>query len=383
MPRFLALTARGLIEPLASEIKELNIKKVTARPDAVEFDCSWVDLYRLHLYTRLATRFLFPVAEFTAYNEEDLYYGILRRYDFTKLILPSQTLRVEAHTREHSKLRDQRFVALKVKDAIVDQFRQKFDVRPSVGDEDSADLRVVVRIVRTQVSVAIDLTGDTLSNRGYRKFAGAAPLRENVAAGLLRLAGWKSAEMQPLVDPFCGSGTILIEAALQLASPGSLNMKRRRAFAFEKLLGFQGQAWAELSRPVHRRAPPQKPFLFGYDKDASVLEKARANARVAGVENWILFQQRDIRDLQAPAGVVKGMIITNPPYGERLENTPIVKQLMGDFSHTLKTQFAGWNAWILSGNREASTGLRLKAARRIPVWNGPIECRFLNYPLSH
>ncbi|MBX3021461.1 MAG: RNA methyltransferase [Bdellovibrionales bacterium] len=377
MPRFLGLTSRGLTEQLANELQDIGIKKVRARPDAVDIDCSWADLYRAHVHSRIATRFLLPVADFIAYNEDDLYNGVFKKHDFTKNITPQQTLRVEAHVREHMKLRDQRFVALKVKDAVVDQFWKKFDQRPNVGDEDVADLRIVVRVVQTQVSVSIDVTGDSLSNRGYRQHVGLAPLRENVAAGLLRSAGWVAP--RPLVDPFCGSGTILIEAALTAA--GLPMSKRRRPFAFEKLAGFQAEAWAEASKRGARKAPPAKPFLFGYDKDAGMIEKARANARAAGVENWILFQQRDVRELKAPAGCENGMIITNPPYGERMGELEQVKNLMNDTSATLKNSFKGWDAWILSGNAEASAALRLKAARRVPVWNGPIECRLLHYPL--
>lgn len=376
MPRFLGLTSRGLTEVLASEIQELGIKKVRVRPDAVEIDCSWADLYRLHVHSRIATRFLLPVAEFVAYNEDDLYSGVNKKHDFTKNITHMQTLRVEAHVREHMKLRDQRFVALKVKDAVVDQFWNKFGARPNVGDEERADLRIVVRIVGTDVSVSIDVTGDTLSNRGYRMNVGLAPLRENVAAGLLRIAGWQAP--RSLVDPFCGSGTILIEAALTAA--GLPLSKRRRPFAFEKLAGFQAEAWAEATKRGPRKAPPAKPFLFGYDKDPQMIEKARENARMAGVENWILFQQRDVRQLKAP-GTEPGHIITNPPYGERLSELAQVKQLMSDFSATLKNEFKGWDAWVLSGNPEASAALRLKAERRAPVWNGPIECRLLHYPL--
>ena len=378
MPVFLAITSRGLIDPLAAEIASLKVKRVKKRPDAVEFEGSWADAYRVHLFSRLASRVLLPVSDFIAYNQEDLYNGVKRRHDFTKYILPTQTMRVEAHTREHKNLTDQRFVAMKVKDAIADQFRERFGERPNVGDEENADLRVVVRIVRNEISLALDLTGESLSYRGYRKFIGEAPLREHVAAGLLRLAGWEAPT--PLVDPFCGSGTILIEAALNMA--GYSAVKRRRDFAFEKLRNFQATVWQELKKEMPRRAAPSKPFLFGYDKDPRVLEKARANARAAGVENWILFQQRDIKELKAPGGVESGTIITNPPYGERLEDTEQAKQLMSDFSKTLKTEFKGWNCWILNGNPEAVKGLRLKSKLKIPIWNGQIECRFLHYPIT-
>jgi len=378
MPRFLAITSRGLIAPLAAEIESLDVKRVRALSDAVEFEGSWADLYRVHLRSRMATRVLLPVCDFTAYNQEDLYFGVLRKHDFTKYIQPDQTLRVEAHVREHRSLTDQRFVAMKVKDALVDQFRAKFDERPSVGDEEHADLRVVVRIVRNEVSLALDLTGESLSYRGYRQQQGQAPLREHVAAGLLKLAGWEPG--RPLVDPFCGSGTILIEAALEMH--GYIATRRRRTFAFEKLKGFQADVYRELVAATSRKAPPGKPILFGYDNDSYVLDMARANAKAAGVENWILFQQRDVRQLKAPTGVENGMILTNPPYGERLEDTEIARVLMSDFSKTLKAEFKGWDAWILNGNPEAAAGLRLKAKLKVPVWNAQLDCRLLHYPIT-
>lgn len=378
MPVFLAITSRGLIEPLAAEIEALKVKRVKKRGDGVEFEGSWADLYRVHLFSRVATRILMPVADFTAYNQEDLYFGVFRKHDFTKYIRPNQTLRIEAHVREHKNLTDQRFVAMKVKDAVVDQFRKKFDRRPDVGDEDTADLRIVVRVVANEVSLALDLTGESLSYRGYRQFMGEAPLREHVAAGLLRLAKWLPPT--PLVDPFCGSGTILIEAALDAVEYSAL--RRRRTFAFEKLLGFQEAVFKGLIPPPERKVAPGKPFLFGYDKDASVIEKARSNARAAGVEKWILFQQNDVADLRAPEGVALGMIITNPPYGERLDDVAIAKDLMTTFAKTLKSEFKGWDAWILNGNPEVAAGLKLKARLKVPVWNAQIDCRLLNYPIS-
>ena len=378
MARFLAITSRGLLEPLGAELKDLGIRNLRVRPDAVEFDGSWADLYRLHLHSRIASRFLLPVSDFMAQNEDDLYYGVLRKHDFTKYISVDQTMRVETHLREHKRLTDQRYATLKVKDALADQFFAKFDRRPDVGDEEQADLRVVVRIVGPEVSLALDLTGETLSSRGYRQYAGLAPLRESVAAGLLRLSGWQAP--RPLVDPFCGSGTILIEAALSMAGP-SLS-KRPRPFAFERLANFQAEVYAKVRAGIERKAAPLKPFLFGYDKDGQVIDKARANARAAGVESWIRFEQADARELKAPAVDEPGTLITNPPYGERLEDLTDVKALMNDFSHTLKHGFRGWDAWLLSGNPEASAALRLKAVRKAPVWNGPIECRFLNYPIS-
>lgn len=376
MARFIAITSRGLLEPLAQELESLDIRKPRVRPDCVEFDGSWADCFRVHRMSRIASRILLPVLDFVAYNEDDLYYGILRKHDFTKYIEPSQTLRIEAHTRDHKTLRDQRYIAMKVKDAVVDQFWAKFNERPNVGDDETADLRIVVRVVETKISVALDLTGETLSNRGYRKFVGDAPLRENVAAGMLRLSGWQMD--RPLVDPFCGSGTILIEAALAMA--GGSPLKKKRRFAFESLNQFKKSQTVLEDKPFTKRSPPPKAMLFGYDVNAGVLEKAQANARAAGVENWILFRQKDVRDLTSPSDQ-PGVILTNPPYGERMGTDAQVAALMADFSGTLKRQFKNWDAWILSGNREATTALHLKADRRVPLWNGPIDCRLLHYQL--
>lgn len=377
MARFLAITSKGLLEPLAEELQQIGIKNVRKLGDSVEFTGGWSDLYRVHLFSRLSTRVLLPVADFTAYNQDDLYFGIFRKHDFTQYIEPEQSLRIEAHVRDHRELRDQRFVTLKAKDAIVDQFWKKFGKRPDVGGEEEASLRVVVRVVGPQVSVAVDLTGDSMSNRGYRKQAGEAPLREHVAAGLLRLA--KYSAPSPLVDPFCGSGTILIEAALREA--GKTQLQRRRPFVFMQLRNFDEETWEELRSEVKAAPVPAAPFLFGYDLDASVLEKAYMNARIAGVEKWIQFEKCDVRDLKAPVAE-PGFIVTNPPYGLRLQDKPVATALMGDFASTMKKQFKGWNAFVLSGDAEVSAGLRLKAKQKFPIFNGPLECRLLHYPLT-
>lgn len=372
MPRFLAVTSRGLVEPLAAELTNLEFKNVTAKPDGVEIDCSWAEIYRLHTVTRLATRVLLPVADFTAYNEEDLYFGVLRKHDFTQYIDLKQTLRVEAKVRDHQKLRDQRFVAMKVKDAVCDQFRKKFNARPDVGSDEDAALRVVVRVVGPKISLALDLTGESLSNRGYRPAAGEAPLRENVAAGLVQIAGWQPG--QAIVDPFCGAGTILIEAALMAA--GLPPVRKWRHFAFEKLKNFKAHP-IPTAKPIEA---PEAPLFFGFDSDAGVIQKARENARRAGVDRWITFQQGSVKSL-GPVPAEPGVLITNPPYGERLEDAEKAKVILGDFAAAMKQHYKGWHAWILSGNTEAIKGLRLKAERRVPLWNGPIECRFLHYSI--
>lgn len=372
MPKFLALTSRGLNEALREELVQANFKNVEVHPDVVTFEGSWSEAYRAHAVTRIATRILYPVLDFTCYNEDDLYHNILKRHDFTQYIKPNQTFEVEAHVREHRHLRDQRFVAMKTKDAIADQFRKKFNERPSVAHGDEATMRVVVRIVRTMASVAIDLTGDSLSHRGYRSQSGEAPLRENIASALLRYSGWQP-EI-PLVDPFCGSGTILIEAALSALNLGPTI--RPRNFLYQKLMNykpveFSAPKLASLSFPLQ---------LFGFDEDERVLQKARTNAQAAGVAKHIRFEKCAVKDLKCPTKT-PGIIVTNPPYGERIGSKESVSATMKEFAASMKTHYDQWQAWILSGDSEGTAALKLKAERKIPVWNGSIECRFLRYSI--
>lgn len=372
MARFLVLTSRGLGEPLQEELKEIGIDKSKLQSEGVYFDGSWKDVYAVHLKSHLASRVLLPVLDFKAYNAEDLYSAIFKKHDFTKYITPDRTFAIEAHVTDHKEFRDQRFVALKVKDAIADQFRQKFDRRPDV-DAKNPQFRVVVRVVKTDVSVAIDLTGSPLSHRGYRLQAAAAPLRENLAAGLVRLAGWQP-EM-PIVDPMCGSGTILIEAAMMARNL----LADRRKFLFQNLESFQKEAFDQARAQFKRRNPELK--LFGFDKDPRVLEQARENAERAGVREWIHFRTSDVLSLKPPIAT-PGLVISNPPYAVRIETLSSAKALWKDLSQTLKTRFPGWTCWVLSGNKDLTKSFHLKNERRIPIWNGPIECRYLKYPIS-
>lgn len=376
MPRFLALTSRGLGGALHSELHELGFKKLEMGGPNVSFEASWKEVYRAHLQSRVANRILYPILDFQAYNAEDLYSAIFKKHDFTKYITPDQTLAIESHVFEHRELRDQRFVAQKVKDAIVDQFRKKFDRRPDV-DAKNPDLQVVVRVNRTDISVAIDLTGEPLSFRGYRQQAGEAPLRETMAAGLVDISGWDRA--QPLVDPMCGSGTLLIEAALK--ARGGL-LPRKTPFLFQHLQNFDTAVFAKAQAEAASSIKPiQDLKLFGFDKDPKVIAFARENAKRAGVGDVIHFEVMKIEKLERPEGLTNGTLICNPPYAVRLGQEKEIERLWEDLAHTLKTQFQGWSCWLLSGNKDVSNALHLKTSRKVPVYNGPMECRFLHYQI--
>ncbi len=374
MPRFVALTSRGLRELLADELGELGMRRVQSKGDGVEFESNWEGAYKVHLSSRFATRVILPILDFKAYNEEDLYHGV-QKHNFTQYINVQQTFRIEAHVREHKNLRDQRFVALRVKDALVDQFRKEYGARPDVGSNEDCDLRIIVRVVGPDVSLAIDLTGQPLSFRGYRSRSGEAPLREHVAAALVKWSNWDFD--RPLMDPFCGTGTIVIEAAL-MASGLSPNRKRK-GFAFEKINKFQSDKMNTLRTPETRKAAPAKPIIFASDLKPDALKSANENASAAGIANWIRLQTLDVRAIEPPAA--SGIIVTNPPYGDRIGDAELVKTLMWDFSTVLKEKFKGWDLWLLSGNELVASSIGLKASRRHPVWNGPTECRFLHYEI--
>lgn len=373
MPEFFASTAKGLVDPLEQELKELGLKVLDKTVGGVYFESNWEGCYKANLHSRLASRILKPILDFTAYQPEELYAQILR-HDFTKYIKPTQTLSIDVTIRD-SKMRDQRFVAMKIKDAIVDQFRDKFDVRPDVDNEAPA-LRVHVRAVKNQFNVAIDTTGDSLFMRGYRRETGEAPLKENLAAGLIKLSEWDG--QSPIVDFMCGSGTFLIEAAMMAmnVAPGI----HRKRFGFQSWLSFEQEAWDNIVQEAMDAEKEELPFMFyGYDIDNRVLKIAKDNAKRAGVDQVIEFKKESVATVEPP--VEKGLIVINPPYGARIGDEDNLRDVYRDLGFTLKHRFKGWDAWILSGNKELIADMKLKSTRKHFVFNGNIECRFLKYSM--
>lgn len=373
MPQFFASTARGLVEPLEIELKELGLKVTDKYIGGVFFESNWEGCYKANLHSRLASRILKPILDFTAYQPEELYTQI-RRHDFTKYIKPTQTISIDASVSE-SKMRDQRFVAMKVKDAIVDQFREKFGVRPDV-DNENPDLRIHVRCIKNQFNVALDTSGDSLFKRGYRREVGEAPLKENLAAGLIKITEWD--QKSPIVDLMCGSGTFLIEAAMMALNiaPG-INRKR---FGFQNWLSYESEAWDKVVQEALDAEKEELPFKFyGYDIDRRVLTSAKDNAKNAGVDHVIEFKKEAVATVEAP--VEKGLIIVNPPYGARIGDEDNLRDVYRDLGFTLKHRFKGWDCWILSGNKELIADLKLKSTRKHFVFNGNIECRFLKYSM--
>jgi putative N6-adenine-specific DNA methylase len=341
--------------------------------------------YRLHLRARLPFRLLRTLARFPCGNREALAAGVQAAADWERWLPPEASLRVEASGATPA-LSHSHYTALTVKNALVDLQRQRWGARSSVNLDDP-DLALHLHLQhdrRTGLSEAVlSLDGGggaSLHRRGYRSAMGAAPLKENLAAGLIALSGWDGTV--PLVDPMCGSGTLLIEAAaMALDLPAGIDQGQPRAFGFQRWPDFDAAVWQReleaCQRPLasSRTLPP----LLGMERDPEVLAQAQGNAERAGVAGHVLFEPGDFAELCPPAG--PGMVVVNPPYGARLGETELLRELYDDLGQWLRQRCPGWTAWLLSGNPELTAALRLKASRRIPVSNGGIDCRWLRYDI--
>jgi 23S rRNA (guanine2445-N2)-methyltransferase / 23S rRNA (guanine2069-N7)-methyltransferase len=374
-------TPHGLEKPLADELRQLGAESV--RPGRAGVTCRG-DLaiaYRTCLWSRLANRVLMPLAEFPAPSPEALYHGV-QLIDWSKHLDVDGTLAITFFA-DRSKITHSQYGAQRVKDAIVDQFRERTGRRPSV-DRERPDLRVNVYLHRDRARMSIDLSGESLHRRGYRSEAGAAPLKENLAAGLLALAGWPQIAQQggALVDPLCGSGTLAIEGALMAAdiAPGLL----RNHFGFVGWLGHDRALWAELrAEAVQRREAglAKLPPIIASDLDQRVLNIARDNASRAGLGAHIQFSRRDCMDVR-PLGAQPGLFISNPPYGERLDAEPGVARLYGNLGRLLRQHFTGWRAAIFTGNTPLLHRVKLTPEQNFPLRNGAIDCRLACYRVA-
>ena len=373
MAHFLAICPKGLSEALEKELQEMGFNTLEKTTGGVLFESNWEGCYRVNLQSRLASRILKPVLDFTAYQPEELYAQVLK-HDFTKYISPNQTISIDASVKE-SKMRDQRFVAMKIKDAIVDQFRDKFGIRPDVNN-DRPDLRIHVKSFKNEFSLALDSSGDSLFQRGYRKEVVEAPLKENLAAGLLQLSEWD--RKSPLIDFMCGSGTLLIEGAMMALkiAPGL----HRKRFGFMNWKNFDQETWQRLVEESMDQEVQELGFeFFGYDIDRRAISIAKENAISAGVDHVIQFKRESVATIAPP--VEKGLIVVNPPYGARIGDEDNLRDVYRDLGFTLKHRFKGWDCWILSGNKDLIMDLKLKSTRKHFVFNGNIECRFLKYSM--
>jgi len=376
--RWFATCPKGLEGLLAAELTALGATATRETVAGVAFEGP-ADLgYRACLWSRLASRVLLPVAEFAVDGPEALYRGV-RGIDWSVHLAADASFAIDAVGRAEGLVHSQ-YVALKAKDAIVDQFREANGARPNV-DPEHPDLRIHVRLKRGQATVSIDFAGTPLHQRGWRIGHGAAPLKENLAAAMLIRAGWPAihAAGGPMVDPFCGSGTLLIEGA-QMAADVAPGLARER-FGFHGWRGFDAETWAALRADAAARASlglrALKAVFFGFDAEPAAINMARINAQRAGVAGFVTLSVRPIEALAPPPHRAPGLVIANPPYGARLGEVAALRPVYAAFGAALKRGFAGWRAALITSSDELGFATGLKAARRYALMNGAIECRLL------
>jgi putative N6-adenine-specific DNA methylase len=372
MEKFFATCPRGLEQLLSDELQYLKAEKIHAGRGGVHFSGEFSLCYQANLESRIASRVLWQVAT-GGYRDEDDIYRAACALPWTDWFGPERTIRIDVSA-TRSPLTSLNFIILKIKDAVCDKVRRLSGRRPSV-DTRQPDVSIQGYLTDRDFTLYLDTTGEPLFKRGKRVAAGEAPLRENLAAGILRLAGWVPGI--PLLDPMCGSGTILLEAAhmaLDMA-PGS-----GRAFAFEKLKNFNRRRWQELLQQSGARQKPKVPLaIYGSDLSSDVLKAARANFATAGFERVVSLKRTNVLEISAPAK--EGIIVTNPPYGVRLGEQQELAEFYPKLGDLLKKKFTGWRAYILSADMRLPKLIRLAASKRTPLFNGALECRLFEYKM--
>lgn len=395
--------AAGVEDLLAAEVHAatgLMGEDLLTRRGGVLARGSWRDAMLLNLHSRLAQRVLVQLSYTEYRNEQDLYRAA-SEVAWEIWFTPKQSIKVEV-TSQHSPLTSLNFAALKIKDAVCDRFRDKANgVRPDVNTQ-WPDVRIYAHLTTDSCSLYIDTSGEPLFKRGWREDKGDAPLKETLAAAMIAASGWADGDddLLPLYDPCCGSGTIAIEAA-QIAcniAPGSL-----RRFAFEKFVPFQPHVWSaiksEAAAAVVKPEPGQKALIYGSDVSHRMVDFAQRNAERAGVADVIEFRGGDALQRMPPIEG-GGVMVLNPPYGERIDvggvagaahearfgaREAAVTEDGGEFFSQLashwKKNYAGWTAWMLTPDLKLPGKMRLKESRRVPMWNGPIECRLFKFSM--
>jgi putative N6-adenine-specific DNA methylase len=354
---------------LLQELSSFGAKAPAQAPGGVAFSGTWEIGYRANLWSRIASRILWRVGEFPYRNEKDLY-DAARAIAWPRYFSVQRKIRVNV-TAQKSPLKSLEFATLKVKDAVCDLFRDQVGSRPDV-DRAAPDVRIHAFLEEARGVLYLDTSGDALFKRGWRMDIAEAPMRENLAAGIIMLSGWKFD--QPLLDPMCGGGTLLSEAAAMARgrAPGA-----KRAFGFEKLSMFDAKLWERIRG--EKKADPGEPRLYGSDSDAEALQAARRNLGAAGVERWVKLEQSDVLERAAPDGA--GVLVANPPYGERIGSADELAAFYPRLGDALKKRFAGWRCFIFTADMRLPKLIRLEPARRTPLWNGALECRLYEFPI--
>ena len=367
---FFAPCPRGLEPGLQDELSALGAGKIRQVPGGVSFTGDWALAYAVNLESRLATRVLWLVAHGRYHGEQDIYklaYGVT----WAKWFTPEQTMRVYV-TARRSPLKSLEFITLRIKDAVCDHFRTIKGVRPSI-DTANPDVRIHAFLSADEVMLYIDTSGEPLYKRGFKQAAVEAPLKENLAAGILRVSGWQPGEA--LLDPMCGSGTFLIEAA-QIALDIAPGLGRR--FGFEALKTLDESLWRRMRKAAEgRRRHVAKLPIFGSDSEGVQVKRARINLEAAGLADQVTLEQAELTERTPPAA--EGVMVANPPYGVRIGEASELADFYPKLGDALKARWAGWRCYFLSADPELPKLIKLKATKRTPMFNGALECRVFEY----
>lgn len=366
-----AKTFFGFEEILVKELQQLGAQEVEMGTRAVSFKGDKGFMYKANLSLRTALKILKPICQFRAFNDQSLYKGI-QGIDWSKYLNASQTFVIDT-TIHSDNFKHSQFVSQKAKDAIVDQFREKFGQRPSI-DKDFPDLRINIHIDRDQCTVSLDTSGASLHHRGYRSATNIAPINEVLAAGMLLLSGWDGSS--DFLDPMCGSGTILAEAAMIACNiPANIN---RKEFAFEKWNDWDNDLFDQIIDSLMKRTKEFHYKIIGYDKAPSAVNKAKDNIINANLEDYVTISQANFFDTKKETVGPLHMVF-NPPYGERLDID--LERFYRELGDTLKNNYPNTNAWFITANLEALKFVGLRPSRKIKLFNGSLEARLVKYEM--
>jgi len=364
--QFFATCPRGLEALLVDELSKQQAHKITATDGGVSFEGNLETMYRVNLHSRIATRVLSRVSHGSYLTEEDIYKATFK-LNWPSWFKVSQTIRVKV-TGVKCPLKSVDFVTLRIKDAVCDRFREEGALRPSVSVRDP-DVRIHAYLTQNQYQLYLDTSVAPLYQRGFRDVSVIAPLRENLAAGIIMLSNWKPGT--PFLDPMCGSGTFLIEAAMMAVNqPPGL----KRTFGFQKLKSFDEKLWKKIeAEALQHMKPIQFLEIFGSDIDLRAVRVARHNLKVAGLEEVAKVMQSDFIKLEPPAS--EGVLVTNPPYGQRIGEDEDLKEVYPAWAKHMKVSFGGWDTYFLTADLEMPKDMRLKPSKKTPLFNGALECR--------
>lgn len=368
---YIAKTLFGLEKILADELYNFGADKIAITNRAVSFETDLKTIYKINLGARTALRILFPIKTFYAKNPDQLYRKS-KEYGWSNLINVNDTFLVDSVVNSKN-FKHSKYAALKLKDAIVDKIRSQKSKRPNI-DTKNPKFRINLHIENEKCTISLDSSGESLHKRGYRLSGERAPLNEVLAAGMILLSGWD--KNSPFIDPMCGSGTLPIEAAMiSLNIPPNLN---RDKFGFMNWKSFDDKLYQKTKHELKSKIKESCGTIFGNDKDSKTLISAEENSKRAGVNNVIKFVEGDFFDKSN--SYENGILICNPPYGERLKPEAI-ENFYSKIGDTLKNNYNGFDAWILSSNKSALKKLGLRTSRRLVLFNGALECKYHNYKL--